>query len=353
VLLRSFLYNEPSSAYVHGSTTSPSRSVVDEWIEAITPFYYSQRLFIMRILPPLFRAMASEQDPLFAIAQSILPNIIPDGRAFADTLLAEYAKKCTLDIPSDIASDPRAATRWAKQNYKEQLATLEVLFWTVWDYAPCDGPLVSRVLELSYEYNLGSKQRNATLLLDDESMQLQQDCAATWILITVEVLELEKIADPDGVLEISADPKTKDFYVSDPESLTKIHNLITSHRSTQYAITYLAWAFVLSRIVATAKTLKEIPDGYRTLFDTISTSSSGSSLFSKEREPVHMLMASTCLDPEVGLFKLMHSLLTTSPLFVTSIAIKTGSSIITPNVVASRSVFKGEDDTPLYIRQSN
>jgi len=215
-----------------------------------------------------------------------------------------------------------------------------LLFWTVWDYAPCVGPLVSRILELAYELNLGSNQQNATLLLDPESMQLQQDCAALWILITIEVLELEKLAEPGATLEISATPENTDFYVSDPQSLMKIHQLITSHPSSQFAIGFLAWAFVLSRIVASVSTLKEIPDTYRPFFDTIhlSPSASGSS---SSREPVHVLMTMTCLQPEVGLFQLMLNLLTTSPLYVSSIAIKTGSSIITPNVVASRSVFKG------------
>ena len=57
-----------------------------------------------------------------------------------------------------------------------------------------------------------------TLLLDDEGAQILQDSTALWILITIEVLELERIAKPDGV-EISSSPQNRSFYVSSPKSL--------------------------------------------------------------------------------------------------------------------------------------
>ncbi|KAG1741234.1 hypothetical protein EDD22DRAFT_1007169 [Suillus occidentalis] len=52
VLLRSFLYNEGLSG--NGGLTD--KGVVDELIAAIMPFYYSERLFVLRALIPLFRA---------------------------------------------------------------------------------------------------------------------------------------------------------------------------------------------------------------------------------------------------------------------------------------------------------
>ncbi|KAG1805417.1 hypothetical protein EV424DRAFT_1301382, partial [Suillus variegatus] len=148
------------------------------------------------------------------------------------------------------------------QNMKEQLVMLEVLFWIVWGYAPCDGPLVVEIFETAYNTNLGSSQKNSTLLLDDEGNQLQHDRAALWILVAVEVLELERVAE-DGGIEILATPSDKTFYPSSPESLRQIHEILTSNLSSQRARAYLAWAFILLWLTSKAGQLKEIPESYR------------------------------------------------------------------------------------------
>ncbi|KIJ69754.1 hypothetical protein HYDPIDRAFT_120759 [Hydnomerulius pinastri MD-312] len=332
-LLRSFLYNEGLSL---DSRSGSDKSLVDELIAAITPFYYSERLFILRVLLPLFRAQENAADPTHAIASEHLLNIIPDGRMFADELIAEYLRKTEESIPSQLNDDPRSASRWAKQNCKEQLVMLEVLFWTMWGYVPCDGPLIVKLLEAAYTTNLGSSQQNTTLLLDDEGAQIQQDTAALWILITIEVLELERVAEPDG-LEVSATPADKTFYTSSPESLKRIHELVSSNSNNQHACTYLGWAFVLSRLTMKVQDMKEVPASYRSFFDSALTASPRG----KEREPTHLLMAQTALSNEVGLFKLLQTLLTTSPLFVTAVAWKTGSTVTDPNAIAFRSVLKG------------
>ncbi|KAJ3754452.1 hypothetical protein EV360DRAFT_86825 [Lentinula raphanica] len=68
-------------------------------------------------------------------------------------------------------------------------------------------------------------------------------------------------------------------------------------------------------------------------------------------------MSQLCLDPKSGLLSLMKTLLTNSPLFVTSIAWKTGSTVTDPNVIAFRSVFKAlpvsefdeNSNSPLFV----
>lgn len=151
-------------------------------------------------------------------------------------------------------------------------------------------------------------------------MQLQQDSAALWILITVEVLELENVAEPESLTL----PGTMD----EPIPLEKMHSLIMAHDDSQFVCTYLAWTFVLSRA---AKNPKEAP-----LLESISKSQS-----SKNKEPIYMQMLHACLRPEAGLFRFILSLLTNSPLFVTSVAWKTASWISDPNVIAYRSLLKG------------
>ncbi|KIJ13298.1 hypothetical protein PAXINDRAFT_136264 [Paxillus involutus ATCC 200175] len=332
-LLRSFLYNEGLSVH---SGSSSDKSLVEELIAAITPFYYSERLFLLRVLLPLFRAQEDPADPVHAIASENLPKVIPDGRTFADELLAEYLRKAAKPIPTNISENPRAASRWAKQNCKEQLVMLEVLFWTMWGYVPCDGQLVVKLFDAAYDTNLGSSQQNATLLLDDEGAQVLQDVAALWILITIEILELERVAESDGI-EISATPADQAFYTSSPDSLLRIHELVISNPSNQHACTYLAWAFVLSRLAAKIQNMNEVPDSYRSFFDSTLTPPTRG----KEREPTHVLMGRTALSNGVGLFKLLQTLLTSSPLFVTAMAWKTGSTVTDPNAIAFRSVLKG------------
>ncbi|KII94690.1 hypothetical protein PLICRDRAFT_33503 [Plicaturopsis crispa FD-325 SS-3] len=335
VLLRSFLYNEGLPTH---AGSKASKSMAEELVEAITPFYYSERLFILRALIPLFRASENSSDPIHDAATDVLRELLPDGRAFAESLLTEYTRKRQLPLPQKVSSDPRTASRWAKQNAKEQLVILEVLFWTMWSFVSCDGPQVVRIYEAAYDSNLGGAQQNSTLLLDDEGIQLQQDSAALWILIMIEVLELERLAESDGV-EVSADPVDKNIYTASPESLKRIHELVISHGDSQYACTYLAWAFVLSRLTTTASALKEVPPNYMAFFDSLLPRNNRA--YSKEREPVHTLMSRTCLSPEAGLFHLIQSLLTQSPLFVTAAAWRTGSTVTDPNAVAFRSVLKG------------
>ncbi|KAI0371460.1 hypothetical protein BV20DRAFT_965197 [Pilatotrama ljubarskyi] len=334
VLLRSFLYNEGLPEGV----SSDSKNLAEELVEAITPFYYSERLHIFRTLIPLFRADQNAADPVHEIASEFLPKIIPDGGAFADSIIAEYVQKTHAEVPEAARDDTRRAASWAKQNAKEQLVMLEVLFWTMWSYATCNGPLVAKIYETAYETHLGSQQQNSTFLLDEESVQILQDCAALWILISVEVLELERAAGPGGV-EISANPADTEIYWSSPDSLKRIHQAVISQGNSNFACTYIAWTFVLSRISQTALELKEIPNSYKGFFDSLIPQEAGG--YTKDGVRAFELMAKIGLGPDAGLFRLMLTLLTSSPLFVTSIAWRTGSSVTDPNAVAYRSVLKG------------
>ncbi|KAG2739900.1 hypothetical protein P692DRAFT_20667786, partial [Suillus brevipes Sb2] len=166
--------------------------------------------------------------------------------------------------------------------------------------------------------------------------------ATLWILITVEVLELERVAE-DGGIEMSATPSDKAFYPSEssPVSLRRIHEIVAPNLTSQHACTHLAWAFVLSRLTSTACQLKEIPESYRGFLDSMHPHHNRS----KERELSHVLMAREAFSQEAGLFQLLLTLLTTSPLFVTSVTWKTGpgSTVTDPNAIVFRFVLKGDN----------
>lgn len=334
VLFRAFIYNEGLPA---DALSNSNASFSEQLIHAITPFYLSERLYILRTLIPLFRADANESDFAHECSLLFLPKICPEkDRTFVKTLIAEYQRKTQAPLPSHTNGDPRSGSLWAKQSSKEQLILLELLFWAMWSRVTCDGPIVMRIFETAYETQLGHVQHNSSYLLDQEGTQLQQDSAALWILITMEVLELETVGDR---LDISSPVDDSSIYTAYPESLQRIHELVTSHGDSQYACTYMAWTFVLSRLRATVDQMNELPNNYQPFFASLEQTAKGS--FAKDSLPLHVLMSRTCLEPEVGLLKFMLSILTESPLFVTGVALKTGSTITDPNNVAFRSVFKG------------
>ncbi len=338
VLLRSFFYNEGLPAGVGAGSDGSASSMVQELVNAITPFYYSERLHVLRTLIPLFRSLQSPGSPILEIAEAVIPKIIPDAAAFADTLVSEYSRKTYAEVPESLRNDPRQAAAWAKQNAKEQLVMLEILFWMMWGHAPCSGPLVAKVYETAYQTHLGSQQQNSTLLLDEESVQILQDTAALWILITVEVLELERATEA-GSIEISADPRDKEIYWSSPEHLKRIHGLVISQGTSNFSVTYIAWTCLLSCLSKVVMDMKELPNSYKGFFDSLIPPNSG--MHSRDAQQAVTLMREIGLSMDAGLFRLLHTLLTSSPLFVTSAAWRTGSTITDPNTVAYRSVIKG------------
>jgi nuclear pore complex protein Nup188 len=341
VLFRSFLYNEGN--VLQELESNGDDAFVQRVVDAFSPFYHSERRCIARLLVPIFRAQEDDHSFFHSQAAKILPLIIPDGPAFVKDVVDHYVGKTRAPLDGSSSNDPRLASRWAKENLRDQLVLLELLFWAMWSFVPRQGPIVAKIYETAYETNLGSVQHNATLLLDEEGSRLQQDCAAVWLLLMIEVLELEKFSD-NGNPDISGPPSTEGMYTSHPDSLKRIHQLVTSHGDSNYAAVYLAWTLIVGRLEAAVVALDECPQAYRSFFDSLDVQNGRP--FSKNREPVHTLMLQRVLDPSVGLLNLLLSLLTTTPIFVTSIAWKTDSSISEPNAVAYRSVVKG---TPVYL----
>jgi len=336
VLFRSFLYNEGN--VLQELESNGDDAFVRRVVDAFSPFYHAERRCLARLLVPIFRAQEDEHSFFHPEAAKILPQIIPNGSAFVQDVVAQYAEKTRAPLDEKSSNDPRLASRWAKENLRDQLVLLEVLFWAMWSFVPRQGPTVAKIYQTAYETNLGSIQHNATLLLDEEGARLQQDCAAVWLLLMIEVLELETFSD-NGNPQISGPPSTEDIYTSHPDSLQHIHQLVTSHGDSNYAVVYLAWTLIVARLETAVSALEECPPAYRSFFDSLDVQNRRP--FSKNREPIHTLMLQRVLDPRVGLLNLLLSLLTTTPLFVTSIAWKADSSISEPNAVAYRSVVKG------------
>ncbi len=109
----------------------------------------------------------------------LLPRAIPDGEKFAGSVLQEYLHKTQAKLPEKYLGDPKAATAWAKQNLRGAVGVIgNCFFGRCGSTCRAVGPVVLKIFEAAYSTNLGSNQSNNTLLLDEESRQLEQDCAA-------------------------------------------------------------------------------------------------------------------------------------------------------------------------------
>jgi len=334
ILLRSYLYNEGISA----NAGLPGPSFLAQLLNSFADFYFDERIHIFRVLLPLLRAKEDENSPIHTLAAEFLPKIIPDPSKFALSIVDEYLKKTKEKYPSDLQEDPKAATTWAKRNLREQVVLEEVLFWTMWGYAPCSGPLVEAIFNAAYNSNLGRRQANTNLLLDSEGQRLLQDSTALWIVLTIEVLDLEALTQLDSI-ELSDSPTRTDIYHADPDSLERLHNLITTFSNNQFVCSYVGWSYFLSRLEARAATLSHIPPRFKAFLDSINPPLPRS--YSKDRPPVHSEMAKAALSPDTGLFPVLQMLLTNSTMFVTSLAWSSSSSVTDINAIAYRSVLKG------------
>ncbi|KAF5382514.1 hypothetical protein D9615_003085 [Tricholomella constricta] len=142
-------------------------------------------------------------DPIYTIATKFLPKLIPNGPAFAQSLLEEYVRKAVEELPDSMSSQPKIALRWAKQNVREQLVILEVLFWTMWGYVP-------------YKYTIASGRGGPGRLLCPLAAPHDRGT------------RLETIGGPNAI-EVPADPMQKDIYTAFPESLNRIHDVVMEH----------------------------------------------------------------------------------------------------------------------------
>lgn len=242
VLFRSYIYNETLPGELNDHN-------VLQILDHFAPFFYSERRCLHRLYVPLLRALDGDHMPLHETALKVLPS---DGSAFVRDLVAFSADKSQAPIPEDMAADPRRASIWAKENVRDQLVLLEVLFWAMWDVIPRQGPLVVQIYETAYSTSLGSLQQNSTLLLDAESLRLLEDCASMWLLVMLEVLEIETFLER-GSPNLTGPPSDSERYTSSPDSLKKIHELVISHGDSQYVPVCVAWAIILGHLESSAR----------------------------------------------------------------------------------------------------
>ena len=290
----------------------------EEILDHFIPFYFEERLSILRCIIPLLRSKNDPQSPIHGLAKD-LTKIIPKPRDFASTFAKQYLRRTKQPLPESVMRDPRSAARYAKQSVKEQLVMLEVLFWTVFECALHDGSLTEEIFKVAYDTNLGVIQENASLLLDEEGVQLLKNMEGLWTLILVELLQI------DQLLSLTPADSTADssLLVSFPEYLTRTQDLVLSNVTPRHGCILLAWACVLAH-------LSDLDVHERPTYEPIT-----SVAYDRFRQ-----LSAYILQPEFRLFQNMQNTLMTSPLFVTAAALASGSPITYPNSVEFRFIYK-------------
>lgn len=331
-LFRLFLYNEGITDVL--DEEDDKEQLIKKIISEITKFYYNERLCIPRTVTALLKCQKEPQDAFNKHAQVILEQIIPDRTDFVIKLMEEVERKSELDLPAFAAKTPRAASSWAKQNAKEQLVLVETLFWLLWDYVPLTGKIISRVYRAAYESNFGYKQSNATSMLDDEGQQILRDLASLWVLITIEVLELESL--PGSITELPITREENGPLYADPVYLLQVHELVTSSASVGHMCTILGWAFYLKAVSDAATKMATRPAIYEEFLKEIKVAVA----LKKGEKEAHVQLTTICLQPESGLFSFMTSMLNSS-LFSRTTATRFSSAVSEPNDVAFRALLKG------------
>ncbi|KAH7107260.1 hypothetical protein BKA62DRAFT_682861 [Auriculariales sp. MPI-PUGE-AT-0066] len=326
VLLRSFLYNQGV----------PVSSEPDALADAIAEFYFTERLSVVRCFIPLLSARENAQHPLQNVSESFLKDVITNPAAFIDTLLTEYARRAKQELTPEILRAASVATAWAKQLAREQLAMVEVVFWLLWDLVPSTSLTAVQIFKAAYDSDLGKKQLYSAMLLEDEGRQILNDLECMWTVVLIESLNLEQVLDDDA--DISLASATSPILMAAPQQLVVIQQLVFSATQTdaRYGPIVLAWCTILYRVRTMLDSLDSVPDVYERFVHL-----TGALPGSDPPVPMyqHLLMWTLCA--EVDVLGRLKDMLTNAPLFVTSVAWCTGSSLTDPNAIAFRAVVKG------------
>ncbi|KAG9126133.1 hypothetical protein FRC07_004781, partial [Ceratobasidium sp. 392] len=315
VLLRSCLIHAEHSTL--GTTTSATWDA--DLKDALESYYFQQRLHVLRVFLPILTASGDPEHPFHVVATDAKQSIMPDDGAFALDLIDELDRRTRQTLLPSVASDPRAASRWARQGCREQICLLEVLFGVLWELDHCPSNLVVRLFEVLFSTDSGQAQANSNYLMDEEGCQLLSDLESFWILVGLQVLALGRVTEGATV--------GKELLV-DPVALHGLHNqIIGSFRlKPRYAPLLMAWSILLSYL-SLSKEPEKAPDSFANFYKAVIPPAPAT--------PFYQQCAEIALSSEAGLFAYLSQLLD-SPVLCSTAAASKASGVTTPNAYTYR-----------------
>jgi nuclear pore complex protein Nup188 len=310
VLLKSFLWNQglPDSATRQGGSGA-SEDFVNELLTSFTPFYTSERLSLIRILVPLFRAFNHPLDPLQPLAIELLDELLPtteSKEAWIRNILSTLKARRLHTPPAALLNtSPRQAAESASQALNEQLVLLELLFFSIWSFISPTFTLIHEIWKEAMDADLGSlsAQSSRDLLRGAKESETLQDVRTFWIVVCIETLGLEELTV--GYPEVPN-------LLTDPNNIMTLRSLLSStSRKRGGDPFYCSLQLALS------------------LFPTLEDNSGSDTPIFRVTIPR-------------GSFTLLTHLIYTSSLFNIHLAWARNSVLSDPGSVAARSIIKGK-----------
>jgi nuclear pore complex protein Nup188 len=231
VLLKSFLWNQglPESATRHG-ISGASEDFSNELLTSFLPFYTSERLSLIRILVPLFRAFNHPLDPLQPLAVEFLDELLPTTKSketwIRGILSTLKARRLHSPPAALLKTAPRQAADSASQAINEQLVLLELLFFSIWSFISPSNSLIHEIWKEAMGADLGnvSAQNSRDLLRGSKEYDILQDVRTFWIIVCIETLGLEELTvGYPGVQTL----------LTDPNIITTLRSLLSSTQGKQ------------------------------------------------------------------------------------------------------------------------
>ncbi|KAG9017670.1 hypothetical protein FRB90_000315 [Tulasnella sp. 427] len=326
-LLRLFLYSED----IPPAQLSDSSRLID----AISDFYYDERLYLIRTVGDLLRVKASAGDNYNTIATEFVQTQFPDQNVFIEKLLQSLAARMTDPVPEYIPKDVKSAAKWAKQNLKEQLCLLEVIFWSAISQTT-NGNFVLQFFQAARQLGLGRNQRWEELLMDEECGQLLNDLEVLFGVTAVQLLELDKLLDEELDLELAV--KRQRGFLASPKDVEAIHTAVSElPDDQQYAPLILSWGYVVSRIARLPR--DEIPQQFEDFYGVLNPPPARKARF-VAGGPLGVAEGVLNRAFELGVFGALRRY-TNSPLLSTALAAAVASKLTEPNNAQFRYIIKG------------
>ncbi|KAG9015816.1 hypothetical protein FRB93_012381 [Tulasnella sp. JGI-2019a] len=326
-LLRLFIFNEGLSK---AQASTPALL-----LDALTEFYFEERLFAIRILGALLRGKDNPADPYHELCTRVVSANFPDAHEFAHETLRALVDRPSRTFRASVTKDPRTTARWAKQNLKEQLCLLEAFFWSTAAYSP-DGSLVAGFLHTAGNSNLGRVQKYEDLLLDEECSRLANDMIVLFGITGVQLLKLDKVLDE--VLDLELATKQRHGYLASVEDVENIHHIVAGlPEDPFFSPIILAWGCVVAKISRVAA--DDVPMEYQHFYALLNPPPprKGRTTFSEPQLGLGYAFVNKSLELQV--LPVLQNYLQT-PIFSTSLAASLASTITEPNNEQFRYILK-------------
>jgi nuclear pore complex protein Nup188 len=262
ILFRAFLYNQ--GLPLIKADEASFNDLVEELLEKIQPYYFEERLSVLRIPIPLFRARVNPLDPLHELSVKFLDELFPtraEKETFLKNVVTQFRRRRDQDITPRVLANPRRAATFARQAIREQLLMLDLVFWIQWDFVSPGTDQVLELWQLGADAALGLSHKYGQLLLDAEAKRLLEDLAAMWILVCLESLNLE----PAGRTEESEENQLGS------QGLAALNKITSSHQG-DWTWAPLATALALLPNNTVVEEAVFHPSPFATLIHLMSTS---------------------------------------------------------------------------------